>query len=70
MWQLIETAPVNVAVLTYGFGYEVAHYNTDQGAWVACWDHRTIKEPMVWTELPPPPGASSRTTGVFENGQA
>jgi hypothetical protein len=34
-WQPIEIAPKDTAVLTYGFGYEVAHFNTALNHWVA-----------------------------------
>jgi len=56
-WQPIETAPKDTAVLTYGFGYEIAHYNTDLDAWVACWDHRPIRTPVGWMPLPESPMA-------------
>lgn len=53
-WQPIETAPIDTAVLTYGFGFEVAHYNSMLKKWVANWDHRPIK-PLFWCPLPAPP---------------
>lgn len=54
-WQSIETAPKDTAVLVYAFSYEVAHFNTQIGFWVACWDHRKIREPVGWMPLPPAP---------------
>jgi len=54
-WQPIETAPKDTAVLTHGFGFEIAHFNTLLGAWVACWDHRKIRGPTHWVPLPVPP---------------
>lgn len=54
-WRPVETAPKDTAVLTYGFGYEVAHFNTAFGRWVACWDHRLIEPPVAWCALPSPP---------------
>ena len=57
-WRKIETAPEDTAVLIYGFGYEIAHFNTAIGAWVACWDHRRIPTPTHWQPLPQPPESS------------
>lgn len=53
-WHPIETAPKDTAVLTYGFGYEVARHDTNFG-WVAVWDNRAIREPVAWMPLPAPP---------------
>lgn len=57
-WQPLDTAPKDTAVLTYGFGYEVAHFNTHLGKWVATWDHRPIRTPVAWAPLPTPPKES------------
>lgn len=53
-WQPIETAPVDTAVLTYAFGYDVAHYNTLLKAWVRCSDHTRVRAEF-WMPLPPAP---------------
>ena len=53
-WRPIESAPVDTAVLTYGFGYEVAHFNVALDHWVANWDHRPIA-PLFYRPLPSPP---------------
>lgn len=57
-WRTMESAPRDTAVLLYGFGHEVGHFNTALNAWVACWDHRRLSgvtEPTHWQELPDPP---------------
>jgi len=56
-WQPIETAPEDTAVLVYGFGYEVAHFNTALKQWVACYDHRPLNHPEWWQPLPEAPRA-------------
>ena len=43
-WQPIKTAPEDTAVLTYGFGDEVAHFNTALGRWVANRDSNVCGE--------------------------
>lgn len=34
-WQPIDTAPKDTAILLYGFGFSVAHFNTAYGKWIA-----------------------------------
>lgn len=63
----MESAPLDTAILTYGFGYEVAHFNTALHAWVSCWDHRRLKTPLRWWPLPsvkPPSDGAERANWV------
>lgn len=49
----IEECDPDTAVLVYaGCLYEVAHYNTVLGKWVACYDHRPIPTPVGYVLLP------------------
>lgn len=60
-WKTIDSAPKDTAVLVYGFGYTVAHFNRAYGKWIAFGsdtaDTRALvsSPPTHWTELPPPP---------------
>jgi len=47
--------PKDEALLTYGDGFEIAHYNTLFNRWVTCWDHRDIATPTRWWHLPQMP---------------
>lgn len=51
----ISEAPLDTAVIVYGFGYEVAHYNTALKAWVRCSDNRKVVPPKWWWPLPEMP---------------
>ena len=56
-WQPIETAPKDTAVLLWlGWRFEIGHFNTGLGRWVANWDHRALEVPAThWMPLPSPP---------------
>ena len=62
-WRPIETAPPDTAVLLYGFGYAVGHYNTLAKQWVGYgWDSpetlaMNTRQPTYWRPLPAPPEA-------------
>ncbi len=65
-WYPIATAPKDVAILVYGFGYTVAHFNTLYNKWVAYGaeteDTRMLNsasKPTHWTPLPSPPPTPS-----------
>jgi hypothetical protein len=62
-WQPIETAPKDTAILVYGFGYSVAHFNTRYERWIGFGrDTRDTEAlarwpPTHWQPLPSPPEA-------------
>lgn len=58
-WFPLSKAPDDTAVLVYGFGYEVAHYNTALKRWALCSNHQPLyrEAESVWTHLPEPPAS-------------
>jgi hypothetical protein len=62
-WQPIETAPKDTAILVYGFGPSVAHFNTAYGRWIGYGsntpDTISLNEdngiPILWMPLPEMP---------------
>ena len=57
VWQPIETAPKDTAVLLWlEWRFEIGHFNTALGRWAANWDHRALEVPAThWMPLPSPP---------------
>lgn len=53
-WRPMSELLPDTAVLVYGFGYEVAHYNTLHKALVSCRDHRPVQGEW-WMPLPQEP---------------
>jgi hypothetical protein len=55
-WQPIETAPEDTSVLVWAnCALELGHYNTMLKAWVASYDHRPLKDVLLWRFHPPLP---------------
>ena len=66
MWQPIETAPTDKAVLVYCHGFSVAHWNTAYKKWIVYGAEtectrmmNTRYRPTHWMPLPDPPKPES-----------
>lgn len=74
-WQPIETAPKDTAVLVYGFGYSVAHFNTAYGKWIVYGAEtectrmmNTMSRPTHWMPLPQEPSCDSSSASPAKDG--